>query len=241
MVRRTSPIRSSPRSPELKERVDAYAAGVNEYIAQVKAGRLPPPSEINLAGGFLTSDDPLALMKPFDRRDVAGMMSVVFYQSSFETGDVGRAAEVAQLPTIFSGVAFENLRKAGASNDLYAHIEPVKKVSSAAGFFLETAETNATGNAPMSAVTLRTGEARSSRDAEQARDEACARPDHEATRSQPGLRLETRGQCRAKARSTVAGCSRETAIFRLRCRRSSTSKGSTPRRSAAEICIKLAS
>ncbi|MFO0659073.1 MAG: penicillin acylase family protein [Polyangiaceae bacterium] len=143
-------------SKELLEHVDAYAAGVNEYIAQVKAGKLSAPTEIDLAGSFLTSGDPLELMKPFDRRDVAGMMSVVFYQSSFESGDVGRAAEVAQLASAFSGVAFENLRKAGALDDLYAHIEPVKNDSSAAGFFLETASSSA-GSSPMSAVTLHAG------------------------------------------------------------------------------------
>jgi penicillin amidase len=59
-------------SPSQTIELDAYAAGVNAYIEQVRIGALPPPSELVLAAGLLGASDPVELMAPFDRRDLAG-------------------------------------------------------------------------------------------------------------------------------------------------------------------------
>src|SRR5262249_43517263 len=58
-------------SPEHAELADAFAAGVNAYIAQVKASRLPVPSELRLARALLGVSNPRDLMEPFTRRDIA--------------------------------------------------------------------------------------------------------------------------------------------------------------------------
>lgn len=125
-------------TPEMAEHVDAFAAGINEYIARAKAGELQLPTELTLAAGFLNASDPAQLMKPFDRRDVAGMMAMVLYQTSYETGDVGRAGEAAKLEGLFSGQVNEGLRRAGVVNDIYHDLKPMfPEAISAAGFGLE--------------------------------------------------------------------------------------------------------
>ncbi|HYD50685.1 MAG TPA: penicillin acylase family protein [Terriglobales bacterium] len=117
---------------------DAFAAGVNAYIEEVKARRLPMPSELPLAGVLLGVSDPRTLMAPFTRRDIAGILAVIIYQSSFETGDVGRDAAFASLPNHYQGVPFQDLRFAGLVNDIVPSIDPFYPVGSSAGFGLET-------------------------------------------------------------------------------------------------------
>ncbi|MBW2454868.1 MAG: penicillin acylase family protein, partial [Deltaproteobacteria bacterium] len=120
-------------SPELGEYVEAFAGGINEYIRQAKADEVSPPSELFLAQSLLGASSPTEPMTPFDRRDVCAMVAVVLYQSSYETGDVGRAATLAKLPWLFEGAPFQNLRRAGATHDLWKAIDPVKHVASAPG------------------------------------------------------------------------------------------------------------
>ena len=125
-------------TPEIAEHLDAFAAGINEYIARVKSGELDRPSELTIAGGFLNASDPNDLMKPFDRRAVAGVVALILYQTSYETGDVGRSASVKAMDTLFAGAKDEKLRKAGAVQDIYHGIRPMFPVSSAAGWGLES-------------------------------------------------------------------------------------------------------
>lgn len=124
--------------PELGDYLDAFAAGINEYIARVQAGELDPPSELKLASLLLGVAHPPDLMVKFDRRDVAAMVAVIIYQTSYEGGDVGRAATAAGLGTLFEGAEFQDLRRQGAIKDLWERIEPIIPRSSAAGFGLNT-------------------------------------------------------------------------------------------------------
>lgn len=124
-------------TPELQEHLDSFAAGINEYIAQVKGGSLAAPSELKLASLLLGVAHPEDLMTTFERRDVAAMVAVIIYQTSYEGGDVGAAAAAASLPTLFEGADFQDLRRQGAIKDLYERIEPIMPRSSAAGFGLE--------------------------------------------------------------------------------------------------------
>lgn len=118
-------------APELAGAFDAYAAGVNAYIEQVKAGKLPLPTEMELAGGLLGADDPADLMKPFDRLSLAGIVVVAQYEASFETGDVGRTAVLGQLDGMFQGAALEALRHDGAIHDIWENIAPIVPIASA--------------------------------------------------------------------------------------------------------------
>ncbi|MCB9760408.1 MAG: penicillin acylase family protein [Alphaproteobacteria bacterium] len=118
-------------TPDQAALYDAFAEGVNHYILEVHEGRLPPPSELELAAGLLGADSPEALMQPFDRRSVAGIGATLIYELGFETGDVGRAATAEQLPTLFEGAALGELRRAGAIEDIWQRVAPVYPVVSA--------------------------------------------------------------------------------------------------------------
>ncbi|GMV42659.1 MAG: hypothetical protein AMXMBFR64_43750 [Myxococcales bacterium] len=120
-------------SPELGAVFDAYAAGVNTYIERVKAGELPLATELELAGPLLGAANPADLMVPFDRLSLAGIIVVVQYEASFETGDVGRTATLNQLDGLFAGAPFEELRRTGARVDIWDHIEPIFPHASAPG------------------------------------------------------------------------------------------------------------
>lgn len=126
-------------TPELEEIVDAFAAGINAYVARVQAGELRLPVELDFAGPLLGKDDGRELVTPVTRRDVGGMLAVVLYQSGYETGDVDRAAAAQALPGLFEGAALGALREAGARADLWERIEPIYPIASAgAGFGLDT-------------------------------------------------------------------------------------------------------
>jgi penicillin amidase len=135
-------------SAEHGEQADAFAAGINSYINEVKARHLPLPSELRLAGPLLGVSNPRDLMEPFTRRDIAGILAVVVYQSSYETGDVGNTRAQATLDNLFSGVALENLRRAGARIDLPAGIAPFKQIASAPGFGVERGDSFVPGPTP---------------------------------------------------------------------------------------------
>ncbi|MDP6943723.1 MAG: penicillin acylase family protein, partial [Myxococcota bacterium] len=113
---------------------DAFAAGINAYIEGVESGALAAPSELALAAPLLGAASPAELMTPFERRDVAAMFVVVLYESSFETGDVGRAHGLASMESHYEGVALQALRRQGAWQDIHADVAPIKPIASAPGF-----------------------------------------------------------------------------------------------------------
>ena len=123
-------------TPEEAEVFDAFAAGINDYIDQVVAGKLPEPSEIKIAKLAL-GGTPKSLMKPWDRHSVAGACAAIVYNLGYETDDVGRTAHLAELATKFEGKALGDLRKIGALQDIEHHVAPIKPVSSAAGLGLD--------------------------------------------------------------------------------------------------------
>jgi penicillin amidase len=135
-------------SPEHAELADAFAAGVNAYIAQVKAGNLPLPSELGLAGLLLGVSKPSDLMEPFTRRDIGGMLAVIVYQSSYDTGDVGRAHAAAGMTAAFAGAPFAHLRRSGLQQDVAPAVAPLNLVASSAGFGVERGDTFTPGPGP---------------------------------------------------------------------------------------------
>jgi penicillin G amidase len=128
-------------TPELGEYADSFAAGINAYIEQARQDEVLPPSELQLAQGLLGVSNPLDLMEEFDRRDVAAMITVVLYNSSYETGDIGRAAGAAALGDIYPpGTTFETLREQGALNDIANDFRPIQAFSSVGGFAQTTTQ-----------------------------------------------------------------------------------------------------
>ncbi|MEO1272309.1 MAG: penicillin acylase family protein, partial [Myxococcota bacterium] len=114
--------------------MDAYADGVNAYIAQVADGALPAPSELETAGPLLGSTNPVDLMQPFDRRSVAAMVAVIVYETNFESGDPGRELKADGLEELFPDAPFAELRQAGARKDIWDRLVPLFDVVSAPGF-----------------------------------------------------------------------------------------------------------
>lgn len=120
--------------------MDAFAAGINAYIAEAKAGKLPLPSEVEIAAPMLGfGSEPTAMMEPFSREDVAGFAAVLIYQLGYETGDVGRGQTAAKLSSWFEGAALQDLRRKGAIADIWNDIRPPAVIASAHGWGLETA------------------------------------------------------------------------------------------------------
>jgi len=110
--------------------LDAFVSGINTYIDQVEQDEVEPPSETTLASILLGVSNPSDVMEPFDRLDAAAMLAVVLYQSSYETGDVGRAITATLLPFLFPDAPFAELRRQGAAIDLWQSITPLHQVAS---------------------------------------------------------------------------------------------------------------
>lgn len=137
---------------------DAFAEGVNAYIAAVKAGDLPLASELEVAGPFLGASEPTDLLVQWDRRAVAGVAAVLVYELGYETDDVGRAARAAELDSIFDPeVALYEQRQQGVIDDIWGQVVPVRPSASTTGW----GENGAIPTAlqPGSAHPLRAGKA----------------------------------------------------------------------------------
>lgn len=139
-------------SPEHQAIFDGFADGVNAYLALVRAGQLPLPSELEIAGPFLGVSDPLELLHDWERADLAGVAAVFVYELGYETDDVGRtwtnAAVAAGLfDTATPGGA---LRQAGVEQDIWGRLDPVWPYGSAPGWGLNGA--GATGSSSMGAT-----------------------------------------------------------------------------------------
>lgn len=120
--------------PEMKEILGAYAEGVNAYIDQVKAGALPPPSELKLAAPLLGFKSPSDAMYPFDLRDMAGMLAVVLFQQGYETDDIRRAHHRRQMATMAGGAAPLSQHGAALRADVLDRVEPMFAETTAPGF-----------------------------------------------------------------------------------------------------------
>lgn len=140
-------------TPELAEVVDAFATGINAYIAEVQAGHLPLPTELVVAAALLGAANPADLMQPVGRLDVAAMIATVVYQTSFDAGDLDRAAAAAQLDDLFDDdTPFAALRRRGARDDVFGTVGPTLPVSSTIGFGLEIGDRFEPGPVPSAAM-----------------------------------------------------------------------------------------
>jgi len=117
-------------APEVAAYIDGYAAGINTYIDEVKAGNLPPPAELALIGPFIGAD-PIEALVPFERIDIAASIAFILYETAWEPGDIGRSADEARLETLFDGAPLEALRKAGARADVLDRVLPAVSAQSA--------------------------------------------------------------------------------------------------------------
>lgn len=117
--------------PEIGRIFDAYAAGINAYIARVRDRDVPAPSELGIAAPLLGFSNPADAMAPFARKDIVAMGVTFLYQSGFETGDVDRQRAAQRLPGTFDGQALADLRRAGVLGDIWNRLQQPARVSSA--------------------------------------------------------------------------------------------------------------
>jgi len=122
------------REPDQVALLDAHAAGINAYVDAVKAGDLPPPSELEALAPLLGADDPVELMEPFTREDMAAMAATITYNLGFETGDVNKHRREQLLDDHFAGAPLEAERQAGLRPDIWERVAPVHPVCSAPGW-----------------------------------------------------------------------------------------------------------
>ena len=123
-------------SPAEAQRFDAFAGGINAYIAKVRDGLLEPPSELRFAA-VLFGRRPIDMMAEFTRRDVVAMGATFLYQSGYETEDVGRGRASLALPGDFTGQALADLRRGGARPDIFDRVTQASQIASAGGWGLE--------------------------------------------------------------------------------------------------------
>ena len=133
-------------NPEMGELMDAFAEGMNDYIAAVAAKKVPAPTELAIGGAILGADKPTDLMEPWDRKSLAAAAAVILYRFNYETDDIGRTAKAAKLATAFEGVEDAELRNAGFKQDIWDNVAPLfGNTSSTPGFGLDTTSTPPAG------------------------------------------------------------------------------------------------
>lgn len=119
-------------SPAWRAKIDAYAAGVNAYIARVRLGELPAPSEyefrlLRALGGF---DSAAALLEDWDALRVAAIGTVVVYEAGFGTGELGRENGLRAAEDWGHDKPFPELRRAGLFGDIIPAVAPLYPISS---------------------------------------------------------------------------------------------------------------
>lgn len=122
-------------TPEQRLIYTAYADGFNDYIAAVRAGSLPPPSEYTLAAPLLGAAAPVDLMAEFALRDVAAIGGTILFRLGYETGDIGNAADWQRLQAgLYDANTHQADLRQAAAEELWDTVEPLFKVASADGW-----------------------------------------------------------------------------------------------------------
>ncbi len=109
----------------------AYADGVNAFIAGVRAGEFPPPAELEAVYALLSVDSPADLMMDWTVLNVGGVGSTVNFEGGYETTDLRNQRTNDQLESWGLTLTEGELRNAGALNDIWDNIAPVYPVASA--------------------------------------------------------------------------------------------------------------
>ncbi|MEZ4472454.1 MAG: penicillin acylase family protein [bacterium] len=120
-------------SPERRAELDAFAEGVNAYVAAAKAGELPIPSEIKVAGPLLGSPNASELLEPLTTLDVLAFAAVVLEQSTCGKDEVQRTAALLDTYGAFEDLPNGALHEAGIRDDIFYRVEPLANVFTVGG------------------------------------------------------------------------------------------------------------
>ncbi len=110
---------------ETRAYLEGVVAGINAAIEAMRDGRLPPPSELAIAGTFLGAKDPADLMKPFALRDLMAIGAALLFETNFRTDDVTREEKLERLATAFDGIEKADLRRDGFLADFWGAFHPI--------------------------------------------------------------------------------------------------------------------
>lgn len=120
-------------SPEMAADLDAFAEGATAYAAAVRAGTLPPPSELAFAAPLLGAANPADLMAPLTREDIAAFAATVVFQTGFESVDLDHALGLAFAGGELEAKPDAELRRAGIRADIFERVAPLVPISSVGG------------------------------------------------------------------------------------------------------------
>jgi penicillin G amidase len=121
-------------TPEQTAIFQAFADGVNAYIAQVRSGAMAAPAEIEMMYTLLGHAGPADMMFDWSPLSIGGAASMVNFVSGFETTDIGWQSKTEQLEAYGWDKPKGELRHAGAELDIWNNITPVYPVDSSGGF-----------------------------------------------------------------------------------------------------------
>ena len=123
---------------ETRATFEAFAEGINAYVAAVRAGELLAPSELELAAPLVGQDSGADLVREIDVRILAGFLAVVVYISSFTDFDLVTEAIAQSMTDRFTGGVdpLDALRQAGMENELWTGVQPRHDISVAGGWGL---------------------------------------------------------------------------------------------------------
>jgi len=120
--------------PELSAIFQAYADGVNAYIAAVRAGTSVPPAEVSAVFTLLGFDTPGEMLAEWSPLSVAGVAATVNFVSGFETTDISWQGRMDQIAGFAEDLPKTELRRAGALHDIANLVAPAHAIESSAGF-----------------------------------------------------------------------------------------------------------
>jgi penicillin amidase len=115
-----------------RRQFEAFAAGINAWIEEARAGRLPAPSELETLAPLLGAENPTDIMEPVALIDVVAFVGFLVFQLGFETTDLLREAVRQSVPELYEAEApLASLRTAGALRDIVEYVAPAVAVASA--------------------------------------------------------------------------------------------------------------
>lgn len=117
-------------TPRQRENWQAYADGINAYVAAVKAGTEQPPSELRLAAPLIGFRSAAEAMSDFTVEDIAAFATTVLFQSGFERVDLEREMGLAEAEAAIASLPDAETRRAGLYADVFERVAPMVNVPS---------------------------------------------------------------------------------------------------------------
>ncbi|MEC8049771.1 MAG: penicillin acylase family protein, partial [Myxococcota bacterium] len=115
---------------------EAFASGINDYIAEVKEGKYDAPEEFDILRGLVGVSKPEDLMEPLSGEDLMGMTAVVVSRLGFEDTEITVTERRNSLDSLFEGLPNEEQLYGAFMGAIWNDITPYHKLAEAPGFGL---------------------------------------------------------------------------------------------------------